>query len=223
MRIAIISANFGKGKYYQDKHITQDVNDNLEIKYFFLNEEKFPLREHALQPCLQGKIVKMLGYELFPDFDYYVWLDSNITLNDKNSIKWLIDKCYGYDFAFFRHYKRNSVLEEAEYIIKLLKNNNEYLSKRCKYELIEEQIEFYKKKQLFKNDKLFACGAFIYSKSMIFKQEFNIMQQWYYHCCRFNVRDQISLPFLLDVNPIYTFNVIKESLINNIYLKYNSK
>lgn len=214
MKIAIISCNLCIPRKYENQ---KQVSDN-EIDYFYFNDKNFVLRKNAMHPRLQAKIPKMLGWQLCNNYDFYIWLDANITFSNEKSVDWLIEKCKT-NIAFFSHFERKSIREELDFIIDKMKKGDQYLISRCEYELMEEQIDFYFSHKDFKDSYLFACGIFIYKKELIV-EKFNVMEQWFYHCARWSVRDQLSIPFLLWLNNI-KFDVINEHLLKNSFLKYN--
>jgi glycosyltransferase involved in cell wall biosynthesis len=59
--------------------------------------------------------------------------------------------------------------------------------------------------------------------SLIFKQEFNLLQQWFYHNCRYSVQDQLSLPYLLLKNKeIYKIGLLEKKITKiNKYVLYH--
>lgn len=165
----------------------------------------------------------MLGYELFPDFDYYIWLDGNFSLFDENSILKFIESCHGYDACFFDHPNRKTIKEEFDFTLSNLENSA-YLKSRYKNEYIKEQQILYSYTDRFWEQPVYALGVFVYNKSLINKQEFNIFQQWYYQNCRYSVQDQLSFSYLLLKNKgIYKIGQLHGNITKvNQYVMYHS-
>ena len=221
-RIAVISANLGGiDNDINTNTPKQKIEEGYELEFFLLTDTNFPPRHRSLHPRLQAKIPKMLGYELYPGFDYYIWHDGNFSLNNEYSVMEFVKRCEGYDICFLPHPSRTTVGEEFEFMFKRL-NNNRYLLERYQNEYLQEQRQLYSKLEGFSDQPVFALGSFIYSKDMTTKQDFNIFQQWFYHNCRYSVQDQLSLPYLLLKNKsVYTFNMLEGTLSNNKYVTYH--
>lgn len=215
MKVAVISCNLNS---FDKKYTNCIQKSNEQIDYFYLDNSNFVLRKNSLHPRLQAKIPKMLAWQIYKDYDFYIWLDASITFSNENSVDWLINLCKE-DIAFFRHFERNSIQEEFLFMSNEMSKGNSYLLSRCEFEFMKEQVEFYLSHKDFNDSLLFACGVFIYSKKLI-SQNFNIMEQWFYHCSRWSIRDQLSIPFLLWLNKI-KFNIIQDHLLKNIYIQYH--
>ena len=215
MRVALISANVGC--------TTADSRDFSMIKdadIFILNETNYPTRIKALHPRLQGKIPKMLGYQMYPGYDYYIWIDAGFYL-EEGAIQNFVDSCGNYDMCLFKHPYRTYVKEEFEFMLEYT-NNNDYLSTRYKNEFFEEQQNMYYALEEYPNQTVYACGAFIYNKSIIYKQTFNLLEQWFYHNCRYSVQDQLSLPYLILKNKgIYNIGILEGNILDkNKYVHF---
>jgi hypothetical protein len=187
-----------------------------------LSDKNFVHRNKIFHPRLQAKIPKILGYELYPDFDYYFWLDGNFSLASENSVMHFVKDCENLDACFFLHPQRTTVKEEFDFMFNNLQNNT-HIQGKYQNECIKEQYEEYQKLKDFDNQPLYACGAFVYNKSLIFKQEFNLLQQWFYHNCRYSVQDQLSLPYLLLKNKeIYKIGLLEKKITKiNKYVLYH--
>jgi hypothetical protein len=223
IKIAVISANLGGiDSNVSIRHPKQKLSVNHELQFFYLDDINFPKRHTTMQPRLQAKIPKMLGYEIFPNFDYYIWLDGNFSLADETSILSFIESCKNYDACFFHHPKRNTIKDEFDFVLDNL-NSSRYLESRYQNEYIEEQKELYSQIENFWEQPVYALGAFVYSKELIAKQEFNIFQQWFYHNCRYSVQDQLSFSYLLLKNKdVYNIGLLEGNIIKiNKYVVYH--
>ena len=222
-RVAVISANLGGiDDGVEILHPTQKMDSGYEVEFFHLTDENFPPRHKALHPRLQAKIPKMLGYELYPGFDYYIWMDGNFNLVTENSVMEFVRSCQGFDACFFVHPYRKTVNDEFEFMLNNL-DEDRYLQNRYHNEYIKEQQQIYSTLEGFNDQMLFAFGSFIYSKSLIEKQEFNILQQWFYHNSRYSVQDQLSLPYILLKNKdIYNIGLLTGRITKiNKYVLYH--
>lgn len=92
---------------------------------------------------------------------------------------------------------------------------NKYLIDRYLNEPIVEQTNLYLSDKSFVDNNLFACGVFVHSKSIL-KTPHNMMADWFYHCARHSVQDQISLPFLIHKHQI-KYKLIYENIFSNPY------
>ena len=197
MKILLISANLGSFDTTTINHKPQILDPAMQLAYVDFTNLNFPPRFNSLHPRLQAKIPKMLAWEYFPDYDYYVWIDGAVQIESSDFIKILISSIHDSDIVLLRHPEmRKSIREELDYMHALMKAGSEYLLKRYENELMQEQYNLYSKDINFKDENLFACTFFMYSNKMV-ENKSEFFREWYYHCARYSVQDQLSLPFLL--------------------------
>lgn len=201
MKIGIFSANMGSTA------TNKICKQTLEFDFINLDNNSFPLRPNAMHPRLCGKIPKMMAWELYSDYDIYIWVDAPFSFNKETSLEWYISQLGDKQAAFFEHPQRKTVGEELEFMETLMKQGNEYLLSRYKGEPMRKQYEYYIN-QGFIDDNLFACTSFIYSKDLVKNREYNIMKEWFLHNCMWSVQDQLSLPYLLQKFKV-DYNIIK--------------
>ena len=218
MRICVSTANLGSIDADNVQHVMQAIPDAWSVDYFGYNDSNLPARHCALHPRLQAKIPKMLAHESHPGYDYYIWLDGSIAMTRPDFITWLVEKCRNHDMALFRHPYRHSIKDEAEYCYSEMHQGNRYLIDRYQNEPMLEQINHYLADPTFNDRTLFACGVFIYSRSIV-KYDNNIMSDWFYHNARYSVQDQLSLPFLIHKHRI-RHNAIDEGIFSNPYFTF---
>lgn len=190
-KVLITSAN--TGSIYSNTCVKQDGFDVDFICYTNLN---FPTRHNSLHPRTLGKIPKMLAWELKPDYDYYIWIDSAFNITRSDSVQWFVEQLKDNEAAFFNHLQRKTVQQELEFCISNMKDGNKYLLERYSGERMEEQVNAYLNNG-FTDDTLIAAGAFIYSSDLVINKYYNVMKEWFYHNCIYSVQDQLSLPYLL--------------------------
>jgi hypothetical protein len=209
MKILVTTACFSSGLH--SKWIDQK-SDKYEIIFNRIDDYTESARTKAMAPRLRGKISKMIIWEDHPDYDYYIWADSNFSIVDEKAIEKLVDECLNVDASFFKHTGRNSVRQEADFVLDLMADGNQYLLNRYDGERIKEQVEYYSKDFTWNDNCLFECGIFIYSKSVIENKNYNLMKEWFYHNCLWSVQDQLSLPYL-----VHKFNINYKILPGNVY------
>jgi len=209
MKVLVTTASFGSGLH--SKWVDQ-ISDRYEIVFNRIDETKESSRRKAMSPRLRAKIPKMIVWEDYPDYDYYIWIDAGFSISYNSCIERMIDECLDVNACFFRHSSRTSVRQELEFVTSCMKDGNSYLLSRYEGERMIEQVENYLKDCSWIDDVLFECGTFIYSKNLVKNKEYNIMKEWFYQNCIYSVQDQLSLPYL-----IHKFNVNYKLFTGNVY------
>lgn len=221
-RVLVISANLGDIDSNINRELLYENTNEYSFEICFLSDSNFLPRVRSMLPRLQAKIPKMLAYEVYPGYDYYIWIDGNFTTKDKDSFKLMVDNCGNNDFAFFRHPHRETVGDEFDFMFHHLPGNS-YLKARYENEFLEEQYNIYMRYgKEFRDQPLYACGAFVYNKSAFLKPDINLLKEWFYHNCRYSVQDQLSLPYLLMLYKTqYKIGILKGDIVgSNDYLIY---
>jgi hypothetical protein len=213
IKVLVTTALFG-GRLYS-KWVDQ-ISDRYEIVFNRIDDDVESPRIKAMSSRLRGKIPKMLVWEDYPGYDYYIWMDSSFSLLKSDAIEKMVDYCIGWDACFFKHPARTSVKQELDFVVELMRNNNEYLVERYSGEKMTEQVDFYMKDPTWKDNILLACGTFIYSKSIIENKEYNLMKEWFYQNCLWSVQDQLSFPYLLHKFKT-NFRLLEGSVYSNYY------
>ena len=209
IRVLVTTASFGGGLY--SKWVDQ-VSDRYEIVFNRIDDHVESSRKKAMSPRLRGKIPKMVVWEDHPGYDYYIWMDAGFSISDPSAIERMVDACIDVDACFFAHSGRSSVKQELDFVISLMNTGNQYLLDRYNGERMKEQVEEYYKDVTWKDNILFECGTFIYSKKVVENKNYNLMKEWFYHNCIWSVQDQLSLPYLL-----HKFNINYKLLEGNVY------
>jgi hypothetical protein len=211
MMIAVISANLGNFD-----PVVEYVKQSVPCDTFLFTDDSFPPRVSSMLPRLQARIPKCFGWQMVPDYDYYLWVDSSCALRHEHSVVWFLEHCRGADFAFFKHPERNTIHEEYEFLKKKVGEKNKYLYPRYYNELLEEQMREIESDPLFIDDKLFASTAFIYKN----KPETRAMlKEWWYHISRYHTIDQLALPYVLYRSKCKA-NIINVNYLKTPYLTY---
>ncbi len=208
-KVLVTTASFGSGLH---STWVPQKSSKYKIVYNRVSADTETERLKAMHPRLRAKIPKMIVWEDHPGYDYYIWLDSRFSILDEFAVERLVDDCLDVDACFFKHVARSSVKQEVDFVISLMEAGNEYLLDRYQGERMREQVDNYSKDITWKDDVLFECGTFIYSKSVVSNREHNLMKEWFYHNCIWSVEDQLSLPYL-----IHKFNTNYKTLDGNVY------
>lgn len=212
-RMHFVSAHFG-GPTPWNHTIT---SSNVEVSTAYYTDDNTPSRHNAMTPRLKSKIPKMLEWQ-FIEADWYVWMDSSIKLKKNvDDIPSLILKTAGENpLCFFRHSAGNSIREEVFRIRASVKNNHQYLVKRCEGEPLLEQMVHYYGDPDFKDNLLLAGTFFAYHRSAA-----PMLLEWFNQNVTWSLRDQISLPYVIqksglkhslfeglvnDENPLFTWH-----------------
>lgn len=203
-KVLITTASFGsdiKSEWAEQKstkHITT---------FRRYDDRNFPFRNYSLTMPTKSKLIKMLSHEFNPGYDYYIWVDSNITINSQFFTDKMVDSISNADLCLFKHSRRNNIKEEVDKLLYWVSKGSARHIKRINGEDITGQHATYLSNPMFIDDKLFFGACFIYSKKLVEKEN-NMMKAWFYHVCRYSIRDMLSLPYVLknyDVN-YNTFN-----------------
>lgn len=208
MSVAVISANLGSFDKKQN-HVEQDTD--RYITYHIWTDDNFEPRVNSMTPRLQARIPKMMAWNMLPDHDLYIWVDSSCQLADKDSVEWFIDQLGDADFAFFRHNKRKTVGEEAEYLKHRLEIGCSYVTPRYEGEHLDSQMEV-----VDPDNPLFATTAFIYRNN---ERARDALTLWWLHTSLYHSIDQLSLyKALKDAGA--TYNTIDEDYLKCKHLEY---
>ncbi len=189
IRTAIISANLGGF----DKDIDHEPQ-SLAHDYFCFTDTNFPPRFNSMTPRLQAKIPKCFGWQLQPDYDFYLWIDGNLRLSNSDALKYFYDNCE--DVVVLKHPKRDTVYWEYRYIWRGLnqKTNSNYMVERYTNEFLDEQYEVIKNDKDFKDEGLVNAGIFMYRNTPEVQK---MLKEWWYHISRYLIMDQLSWMYVL--------------------------
>lgn len=188
-KICVVSANLG-GFDKEKNHVEQSIEHDKIV----FTDTNFPPRLRAMTPRLQAKIPKCFAWQLAPGYDYYLWMDSNISLAHKDSLKYFYDNCKDYDIVVLKHPKRNTVKWEGRYMERAMNEQSKYMVTRYENELLKEQMDVIKSDKEFVDDLLVIGGIFMYKNK---PEVQNMLKEWWYHISRYLIMDQCSFSYLL--------------------------
>lgn len=184
-KIAVLQTSLGGF----DKKI-EHVKQTIPYDYHLFTDDNFPPRP-VMHPRLQAKIPKMFGWQLKPDYDYYLWLDGNIALNNEKTLEYFLSKIKGYDFVTINHHRRNTIYWEMRYLLRGLKEQSIYLVNRYEGEWWKELYDAIKD---YEDKALYIGGIFMYRNSPKVREA---LKEWWYFVSRYCVQDQLSFPYVL--------------------------
>lgn len=207
MRTAILSANLGS-----IDNPVEHVSQTAVADYFTFTDENFPPRDKAMTPRLQAKIPKMFGWQLKPDYDAYLWLDSNLQLAHHESLQYFIDAIEKHDIAVLKHPRRDTAHWEYRYIWRALHNNapSNYMRARYTNELLDEQYAIIKNDPDYVDDLMVNGGVFIYRNTPAVQ---TLLREWWYNVSRYLIMDQLIWPYLLKKSGLRV-NVLPDDFAN---------
>jgi hypothetical protein len=209
-KIAVMSANLG-GVDQVSLHVPQ----TMAYDYFPFTDENFPLRTKAFTPRMQAKIPKMFGWQLVPGYEYYFWIDGNLSLSHPESLKYFFDNCKDHDIVTLKHPVRNTIKEEVEFTIRKVKQRSKYVGERYTNEFLQEQYDVIAKDKDFVDDFLVCGGIFMYKNTPKVQDMF---KEWWYHTSRYTMQEQFSFPYVLKKGGIKV-NVRPDAYDNCQWLK----
>jgi len=189
MKVAVLSTSLGSF----DQHV-KHTSQTVKADYFTFTDDNYPPRKNSMSPRLQAKIPKMFGWQMKPGYDFYVWLDGNLSLKSPDGVKYLMDK--DYDVVVLKHPDRDTVWWEYRYNWRGLNNNapSNYLTERYTGEWLDEQIKVIKDDKDYVDDYMVNGGVFMYRNT---PKVHEMLKEWFYHVSRYCISDQMSWAYVL--------------------------
>jgi len=206
MRVVILTANLGNFDAPVDP-----VAQNRQADFHRFTDEDFPPIT-GVSPRMQYRIPKTHGWQMMPGYDYYVWLDGSMSLQNEDSVAWMIGQLGNNRMGVFAHPDRTTAREEVEFVEKKLEEEHPYIVSRYKNGLHREQYESFDPN--FEDKELFHTGVFIYRNSYEVKE---MLKDWWYEGTRYYTVDQVVFPYLLWKHKI-RYRVFDEPIYETKYI-----
>ena len=153
-----------------------------------------------------ARYIKINPHKFFKYYDNSIWMDSRLSPKfvDSNIIinSHLSNNC---NIAFFKHYCRNCVYEEANEIIE---------SKKDYQNIVNLQMEKYRNDNYPSNNGLFETGFLIRDHNN--PTIIDLMKKWWIEVENFSRRDQLSINYLINKN-----NMLSDIIETYTPIKYN--
>jgi hypothetical protein len=185
--------------------LPQKLPEDVSLDTYLFTEKNYSIRTQAMTIRLQVSIIKMFGWQMVPDYDIYIWTDIDFRMIRDDSIAWLLDHLGSDDIVFFRHPKRSTIREEAEFLRYNVPRKEE-LKSRYNRELLEEQMQAIPESD--KDAFLLASGIYAYRNN---DRIHRFMKEWWYHTSRFHINNQLSLPYVLKTSDC-TYSIIADDI-----------
>lgn len=191
-KIIIYTCNFGG---YES--VKEPLHVDPEVEYILFTDDKTLKSKRwkvvVIDECLDdarrtSRLPKILAHRYLPAHDVSLYLDSSLELKEKN-VRSMIENCLeGKELAFYKHYKRNCVYDEIEFVT----NSKDRIL--VNHELSKNQIKKYQEIKYPKNNGLYE-NAFIVRKNTKKVQLLN--ELWWKEYSEGAERDQFSLMYSL--------------------------
>lgn len=148
-----------------------------------------------------ARYIKVCGHPILSEYDYLIWMDSRLSPKFENGHKLIKEHLINHnsDIAFFKHYCRDCVYDEALDIINLKKDYKD---------MVENQMDKYKKNNYPEKNGLFETTFYIKNNKNIYIK--NLMDEWWEEIKNFSRRDQLSINYLSFKNNI-NFSYMKKN------------
>jgi hypothetical protein len=174
------------------------VEQDTPVDFHRWTDDNFP-PIMGLTPRLQYRIPKLFGWDMYPGYDHYIWLDGTASFLRQDCATWYLSQLDDNDIALFKHPTRQNARQEVEHIEEHLRLGKPYISARYKNGLHREQLDEMFKDPTFKDDKLYASTTFIYKNT---PKVHEFMKDWWYHQSRYFTCDQVVIPYLFHKHKI---------------------
>lgn len=181
---------------FSDKKIVSNIWKNREIP-----QDIKRLKDNTLI----NRYLKMHPFDVFPEYDYAIYIDGNVSvISDLSPLICIADKGKT-GFAMHKHVLRDCIYEEAEACILYGKGNKKKL---------KEQVDKYKQDKFPQNYGMLEATVIIFNLKNNECQ--TLMSKWWEEFLKSDSkRDQIALPYILWKNKYKISDV--GCLGNNVY------
>jgi hypothetical protein len=213
MKVAILTCILGDFDTPVDP-----VKQTWTVKFHRFTDADFPPIT-GLTPRLQYRIPKCFGWQMFPGYDIYIWLDGTFSFGLEDSVDWLMEQLGDNDMAVFKHPWRDTIKEESDHIEDHLRKGKPYITSRYKNGLHKEQLRFIQADPRYVDDKLFTSTVFVYRNTAKVQMA---LTDWWLMGSRYFTCDQLALPYVLRRNEIKV-SVIPDNQYKTPYLTMVSK
>lgn len=203
---------------FTDKPTTTLTDQGWELR---------PIANSDLDNTRKVRKIKILAHEIFPEYEYSVWVDGSIALT--NEAHTTIEKVAtdNLELAAFSHPTRNCIYQEATECI---------IQHRDKPDTIHSWINHLKNEGYPKNHGLIESGVLIRKHNSPLMQE--VSKEWWHYIKTRSKRDQLSFNFvawrknfsyallpgsLRDGKHGFYFQDHKSHPIKNVYLWFDAR
>jgi hypothetical protein len=213
MKVAILTAVLGNFETSPKDPVLQDLPEGVEVTFHRFTDKDFPPIAD-LPPRFQYRIPKLFGWQMFPGYDVYIWLDGGMSLQRSDCVKWFLDQLGDCDISLFRHPWRGTVKDEVDHIETKLLEGNKYITSRYKNGLHREQLEEMESGG-YEDDDLYATTVFIYRNN---ERAHQLMNCWWLLQSRYYTCDQVNLPMAIQQIPGLRLKKLPDNLFKIGYV-----
>ena len=185
---------------YTDQPLKSDVWEIREI----------PSNIKYLSQVKQQRYIKLHPHILFPEYDFSLWVDANITIK-QNINKFVEDNCKNEDIVLFigEHPNRKCIYREA-ITCKAMKKDKD--------EIIDKQMEKYRNEGFPENYGLpQSCIIFRYHNE---PSCIKLMETWWKEIDKHSHRDQLSFNYALWKSPT-PIKYLDKKIYNGDYFNWS--
>jgi len=208
MKIAVVTAIFGgmdNPKPFPEQSIPCD--------YFCFTEENSPAPLPNLPDRLKAKYFKLQMHRVLPGYDYYVWIDGNIEVKNKEFVEFMTTNLL-YGIAIQRHHERETIEQEVEFI---LSSDNVYLTQRYGNQPLRQEYEWYLSEEMPPDAPLYACNIFAMSNDDDYRGTPSFFDMWWQIVLQWSWFDQSAFSFLAEDRPSITRVIDLGPMFDNPY------
>jgi hypothetical protein len=178
--IAVVTANFGT---FDRFHKIPD--QDIPYKRYYFNEQNSPFPFDGLDNRMKARWFKIMAHRIIKH-ETIIWLDGNVKVNSKTMIREMAEGCK--DILISKHPSRNSIYEEAEFVINQIAKGSKYLKSRYKADSMRKEIAHIGPGI----QGLYYCGVFARKNSPKVNEAF---ERWWYENILWANFDQNSFAF----------------------------
>jgi hypothetical protein len=213
-KIAVITSSIGGDRKLRDQAVFKEVDYHA-----FVDESKMILnstwkihkvKEEVSNDYYSDRLIakkyKILPFYYLKDYEYFIWIDSNIILNvdPKVLIETYLQKK---DICVQKHSYRDCVYSEIKEVTSL---------KLDFYSKLKNQYSHYLKEGYPSDNGLYDCSIIIRKN---IKSINDMSKSWWEEVNKYSSRDQISFPYVLTKHNIIPNVIESNSLQNKEYIK----
>jgi hypothetical protein len=192
MKILVLTAIFG-GKDTPKPFPKQSI----DCDYKCITEQNTPVPLPNLPDRLKAKYFKLQAHEVFPEYNYFIWIDGNIEVTSADFVKEITKKLYPDSgrIVIQGHHERQTIKQEIDFIIN---SENPYLTTRYKEQPLKQEYEYYLSKGMPPTAPLFACNIFAYYCETTLDLDFStlFMDGWWSLVLKWSWFDQSAFSYL---------------------------
>jgi len=201
-KVVVYTCNFGNYESVKEPlHVDPSVEyilftDRLDLQSKYWKIIVLNLTQQDTRRA--SRLPKILSHKFLPPHDVSVYIDSSLEIKEANIRKMISECMKGKDIALYRHYKRNCVYDEIDFVMnstdRVVENKELCLKQKEKY----EEISYPKKNGLFEN-------AFIFRRNVPVVRQVN--ETWWAEYQAGTERDQFTLMYALAVNSVFPSSI----------------